>query len=85
MTLSLWYYAFTSPASYKTPYPNIAFQFSFMFTLVKKYILSVSFHLLSLSLSLSHTHTHCSLQSRRGRVQEDKRMAYVYTHGLFIT
>jgi hypothetical protein len=27
----------------------------------------------------------CSLQSRRGRIQEDKRMAYIYTHGLFIT
>ncbi len=27
----------------------------------------------------------CSLQSRRGLVQEDKRMAFVYTHGLFIT
>ncbi len=29
--------------------------------------------------------TICSLQSRRGQVQEDKRMAYIYTHGLFIT
>ncbi len=27
----------------------------------------------------------CSLPSRRGLVQEDKRMALVYTHGLFIT
>jgi hypothetical protein len=27
----------------------------------------------------------CSLRSRRGLVQEDKRMAFVYTHGLFIT
>ncbi len=27
----------------------------------------------------------CSRRSRRGRVQEDKRMAYIYTHGLFIT
>jgi hypothetical protein len=27
----------------------------------------------------------CSRQSRRGRVQEDKRTAYIYTHGLFIT
>jgi hypothetical protein len=27
----------------------------------------------------------CSRQSRRGLVQEDKRMAFVYTHGLFIT
>jgi hypothetical protein len=29
--------------------------------------------------------TTCSLSSRRGLVQEDKRMALVYTHGLFIT
>ncbi len=27
----------------------------------------------------------CSLSSRRGLVQEDKRMVLVYTHGLFIT
>ncbi len=27
----------------------------------------------------------CSRRSRRGLVQEDKRMAFVYTHGLFIT
>jgi hypothetical protein len=27
----------------------------------------------------------CSQRSRRGLVQEDKRMAFVYTHGLFIT
>ncbi len=27
----------------------------------------------------------CLLPSRRGLVQEDKRMAFVYTHGLFIT
>ncbi len=32
-----------------------------------------------------HAGWNCSLQSRRGRVQEDKRMAYIYTHGLFIT
>ncbi len=28
---------------------------------------------------------YCSRRSRRGLVQEDKRMAFVYTHGLFIT
>ncbi len=28
---------------------------------------------------------HCSLSSRRGLVQEDKRMVLEYTHGLFIT
>ncbi len=27
----------------------------------------------------------CSLSSRRGSVQEDKRMVLEYTHGLFIT
>jgi hypothetical protein len=32
--------------------------------------------------SVEHT---CSRRSRRGLVQEDKRMAFVYTHGLFIT
>jgi hypothetical protein len=31
------------------------------------------------------SHRKCSLPSRRGLVQEDKRMALVYTHGLFIT
>jgi hypothetical protein len=41
---------------------------------------------------LDHTQTftdelqaYCSRRSRRGLVQEDKRMAFVYTHGLFIT
>ncbi len=29
--------------------------------------------------------SYCSLSSRRGLVQEDKRMVLVYTHGLFIT
>ncbi len=29
--------------------------------------------------------SYCLRQSRRGLVQEDKRMAFVYTHGLFIT
>jgi hypothetical protein len=28
---------------------------------------------------------YCLRPSRRGLVQEDKRMAFVYTHGLFIT
>ncbi len=27
----------------------------------------------------------CSLHSRRGLVQEDKRTVFAYTHGLFIT
>jgi hypothetical protein len=31
------------------------------------------------------TEKQCSLSSRQGLVQEDKRMALVYTHGLFIT
>jgi hypothetical protein len=37
------------------------------------------------SWSVSELHPACSLRSRRGLVQEDKRMAFVYTHGLFIT
>jgi hypothetical protein len=31
------------------------------------------------------TQSYCSLSSRRGLVQEDKRMVLEYTHGLFIT
>jgi hypothetical protein len=32
-----------------------------------------------------YDYTTCSRRSRPGLVQEDKRMAFVYTHGLFIT
>ncbi len=34
---------------------------------------------------IKRSEQNCSRRSRRGRVQEDKRMAYIYTHGLFIT
>ncbi len=41
---------------------------------------------MSIFMLMQCEHDHdCSRRSRRGLVQEDKRMAFVYTHGLFIT